>query len=376
MNSHHLRRVFFASALGAVALGISTITSRGQTTFQQRNLVSDIPGMAARTDPNLVNPWGIATSASSPFWVADNGTDRSTLYNTPGVPQALVVSIPGPGGGQSAPTGVIFNGTSSFNSDTFIFATEAGTISGWRGALGTVSELLIDNSATGASYKGLAFGAAGGSNNLYAANFAQGRIDAYSSPSTLATLTGTFTDPNLPAGYSPFNIQNISNSLLVTYALMGADGDDSPGAGHGFVDRYDLNGNLLMRFATQGVLDSPWGLALAPASFGSFAGDLLIGNFGDGTINAFDFTTGAFVGTVNDAQGNPLVIDGLWGLKFGNGGNGGSLGTLYFAAGIDDEQHGLFGAITPVPEPSSYGIAGSLLLMGLGVLRKLRRQRG
>lgn len=375
MNSHHLR-LFIASALGALALGFSTTALRAQNAFQQNNLVSDVPGLAAHLDPNLVNPWGIATSASSPFWVSDNGSGRSTLYNTPGVPQSLVVTIPGTGGQPGAPTGVIFNGTSSFNGDLFIFGTENGTIAGWRLGLGTVAETLIDNSGAGASYKGLAFGTLGANNNIYAANFGQGRIDAYSTPATLATLTGTFADPTLPVGYAPFNIQNIGGNLFVTYAVKGAGGDDVPGAGHGIVDEFDLNGNLLMRFAAAGVLDSPWGMALAPASFGSFGGDLLIGNFGDGTINAFNFATGSYVGTLNNQLGNPLVIDGLWGLRFGNGGNGGAANTLYFAAGIDGEDHGLFGAITPVPEPSTYGFAASLLLAGVGVLRKLRRHRG
>ena len=376
MNSYPLRRLAIASAIAALTLGFSTTALQGQNnTYRQVNLVSDIPGLAARLDPNLVNPWGIAASGTSPFWVADNGTDRSTLYNTSGVPQALVVTIPGHAGGQSAPTGVVFNSTSSFNADNFIFATESGTISGWRNALGTVAEILVDNSASGASYKGLAFGAAGGTNNVYAANFAQGRIDVFSGPATPITLAGSFTDLTLPSGYAPFNIQNISNSLYVTYALRGLDGDDVSGAGHGFVDKFDLNGNLLMRFATAGVLDSPWGMALAPASFGTFAGNLLIGNFGDGTINAFDALTGTFVGVLRDEQGNPIVNEGLWGLRFGNGGNGGALNTLYFAAGIQDEEHGLFGAITPVPEPSTYGLAGSLLLVAAGAYRKLRRQQ-
>lgn len=375
MKLHQLGKLFVASALGALALGLSAVAVHAQNAYQQSNLVSDVPGLAARLDPNLVNPWGIATSASSPFWISDNGSDLSTLYNTLGVPQSLVVSIPGPGGNPSAPTGIIFNGSSSFNRDNFIFATESGTILGWRGALGTTAELLIDNSAT-AEYKGLAFGTLGADNNLYAANFAQNRIDAYSSPTTLATLTGTFTDPTLPSGYAPFNIQNINNALFVTYAVVGPTGDDVAGPGNGIVDKYDLNGNLLMHFAAGGVLNSPWGLALAPGSFQAFANDLLVGNFGDGTINAFDPTSGTFLGVLRDSSGNPIVNDGLWGLRFGNGGNGGLANTLYFTAGLDDESHGLFGAITPVPEPSTYGLAASLALAAVCGMRKLRRRLG
>ena len=374
MKSSHLRKFLAVPALGALVLGLSSPV-RAEDGFRQYNLVSDQPGVAAHLDPNLVNPWGIATSGSSPFWISDNGPGLSTLYNTPGIPQALVVSIPGPTGAPAAPTGVVFNSTTSFNRDNFIFATEDGTISGWRGALGSVAEILIDNSAA-ASYKGIAFGTVGTDNNIYAANFAQNRIDAYSSPSTLATLTGTFTDPLLPAGYAPFNIQNIGGSLFVTYAVVGPTGDDVAGPGNGILDKYDLNGNLLMRFASAGALNSPWGLARAPGTFGAFANDLLVGNFGDGTINAYDFTSGTYIGALNDESGNPLSIDGLWGLRFGNGGNGGRADTLYLTAGPDDEQHGLFAAIAPVPEPSTYGFAASLALAGVSTLARFRRQRG
>ena len=376
MKSSHLRKFLTVLALGALVLGLSSPVRAGQDGFRQINLVSDQPGVALHLDPNLVNPWGIASSGSSPFWISDNGPGLSTLYNTPGVPQALVVSIPGPTGAPAAPTGVVFNSTTSFNRDNFIFATEDGTISGWRGALGTVAEILIDNSGSGAAYKSLALGSVGGNNNIYATNFAQGRIDAYSSPTTLATLTGTFTDPTLPANYAPFGIQNIGGSLFVTYAVVGPTGDDVAGAGNGIVDKYDLNGNLLMRFASAGALNSPWGLAQAPGTFGAFANDLLVGNFGDGDINAYDFTSGGFVGTLKDESGNPLSIDGLWGLRFGNGGNGGNPGTLYVTAGPDEEQHGLFAAIVPVPEPGTYGLAASLALAGVSALVRFRRHRG
>ena len=202
---------------------------------------------------------------------------------------------------------------------------------------------------------------------MYAANFGTGKIDVFNGNFGLATVSGHFTDPNLPAGYVPFNIQNIDGILYVTYALQNASRrDDVAGTGHGFVNAFDTNGNLLRRFTSQGALNSPWGLASAPAQFGAFSGDLLIGNFGDGLINAYDPNSGAFAGTLDDVTGSPIQIDGLWGLSFGNGAQGQDLNTLYFTAGIPGpdgqvEEHGLFGAVSETPEP------GSLLLMALGL---------
>ena len=371
---HNLGKHLLAPALGAVALCLSSSILHAQA-YTQINLVSDIPGLAANFDPHLINPWGISENAASPFWVSDAGTGVSTLYNTAGVPQSLVVTIPAPGGGPSVPTGQVFNSSTSFNTDIFIFASARGTITGWRGALGTTAEILLDNSTAGASYLGLAIGSIGANTYLYAADFGNNQITVL--PGTGApALTGLFRDTLLPVGYAPFNVQNIGGSLYVTYALKGADGEDAPGAGHGFVDKYDLNGNLITRFASGGALNSPWGLALAPLSFGGFGGDLLVGNFGDGTINAYDPITGAWVGVLKDAAGDPIVNDGLWGLQFGNGGNGGTLGTLYFAAGINNEADGLFGAIVPVPEPSTTTAVAGVGLVGLCLVARLRRRQG
>lgn len=349
----------------AAACPLSAGTVNG---YSQTNLVSDIPGLAAQTDPRLVNPWGIAKSGSSPFWISDNGAGVSTLYNTAGTPQALVVTIPGVGGNPSTPTGQVFNSSTNFNSDLFIFATEGGTIAGWRGALGTTAETLFSSSAN-ATFKGLAIGATAQGTYLYAADFHNNTITVV--PGTGApALVGNFTDPNLPVGFAPFNVQNLNGQLYVTYAKQDAAGhDDVPGAGNGFVDVYDLNGVFIKRLISGGPLDSPWGLAIAPASFGAAGGDLLVGNFGDGTINVFG-SDGTFVGSLATGGGTPLINDGLWGLTFGNGGNGGNTNTLYLTAGLNDEADGLFAQIdagpttTPTPEPATFG----LLAVAIGLL--------
>lgn len=336
------------------------------------NLVSDLPGVAAHVDPNLVNPWGLTRSPTSPWWVADNGTGVSTLYDGSGAARPLVVTIPPAPGNPppSAPTGTVFNGTASFGGARFIFSTEEGTIAAWPNA-GPIAPLQA--AVPGAIYKGLAIGNDGARDLLYATDFHGGKVDVFNSAFALTNVPGGFTDPNLPAGYAPFGIQNIGGKLYVTYALQDADGeDDVPGAGHGFVDVFDTSGNLLRRFASDDTLNSPWGLALAPSDFGEFSNDLLVGNFGDGTISAFDPATSSFVGQLADSLGNLLEIDGLWALQFGGGPGSasGAANRLYFTAGIDDENHGLFGLIA-VPEPSS----AALLLAGLAAFGLRRRQR-
>jgi uncharacterized protein (TIGR03118 family) len=295
--------------------------------------------------------------------VADNATGVSTLYNTSGTPQSLVVTIPKPGGGTSAPTGTVYaNISGSFNADLFLFATENGTILGWRSALGTTAETLLDNSFSGAIYKGMAIGTVSGNSYVYAADFHNAAITVL--PGTGApALSGNFVDPGLPAGYAPFNIQRLGTKLYVTYAQQDATGtDEVAGAGFGFVDTFDFNGLFQSRFASQGALNAPWGLAVAPAGFGNLAGDVLVGNFGDGLINAYD-PNGSFVGTLADTVGNPLVNDGLWGLTFGNGGNGGNLTSLYLTAGLNDEADGLFARID-APEPCM-AILVAVVLLGV-----------
>jgi len=316
------------------------------------------------TDPQLVNPWGVSFGPNTPFWVSDNGTGVSTLYNSAGVKQGLVISMPA---GSHDVTGQVNNGTSSFNGDNFLFATENGTITGWRGGLGSTAETLFTTS--GAEYKGL--GISDDKSTVYAANFATGNVDIYTSSSLVASVA----DPDVPAGYAPFNIENIGGLIIVTFALRGPTGDDVAGAGHGVVAILNPVTNTFTSLISQGALNSPWGLAKAPASFGGAAGDLLVGNFGDGAINAFNPATGALVGTLANA-GGALSNDGLWSLTFGNGGMGGSPNSLYITAGPNNETGGLFARIDAVPEPSSILLLGAgAFLIIVGSITRSRSRR-
>jgi uncharacterized protein (TIGR03118 family) len=322
--------------------------------FVAINLVTDdqAANSARIADPSLKNAWGISFGDNTPFWVSANGTGLSTLYRVDPLTNAtskagLEVRIRGDG----SVTGQVFNGTADFNGDRFLFVSEDGTISGWQSSLGTTAEIL--QTPSDANYKGIALATIGNNTYLYAANFHSGTIDVLKGNSLAPNLTGSFTDPNLPAGYAPFNIQLLNGKLYVTYALQGPGKDEQAGAGLGFVTVFDTQGNLLGRVGTMGALNAPWGMAIAPQSFGSFAGDLLVGNFGDGTINAFDLATNSFVGQLTGPDGKPLKIDGLWGLTVGNGTSAGSTDRIYFSAGPGDESHGLFGELRAVPEPTS-----------------------
>jgi uncharacterized protein (TIGR03118 family) len=329
------------------------------------NLVSDLPGLADHVDKNLINPWGNGFSAASPFWIANNGTGTSTLYNGSGTPIPLIVGVPAPSGpgAPGLPTGVLFNGTPGFivpNSTgtatkaLFLFCTLNGTIAGWNA--GTAAVILKDNSATHAAYTGCALGGASATSLFYAANFVGGKIDVFDQTLTPVTTTGAFADPKVPAGYAPFNIALLGGNLYVAYAKQNSTlTNDVPGPGNGYVSVFDLNGTLMSDLIAQGALNAPWGLAIAPSSFGGYGGALLVGNFGDGTINAFDLVAGKQLGTLNDVNGDPIVTNGLWDIAFGNGGSGGDVATLYFTAGIAGpfgepiESHGLFGSIQPPP---------------------------
>jgi uncharacterized protein (TIGR03118 family) len=333
-------------------------------TFSQQNLVSDIPGLAQTTDPNLVNSWGMALGVNSGLWIAENHNGTAESFDGTGqklpAGSPLTVTITAPGGtGTSAPTGVATNAIQLFiitaggksGPSTELFSTEDGTIAGWNSSVDpTHAVIAVDNSASGAVYKGLAIGFNAKGAFLYATNFHAGTVDVFDQNFKPVQTSGGFRDPNIPAGYAPFGIAAINSHLYVTYAQQDADKhDDVAGAGHGFIDIFDTDGNLLKRFTSQGQLDSPWGMAWAPfEGFGEFDNALLVGNFGDGTINAFDFDSGDFLGKVSDAAGNPITIDGLWALQFGLGLPGGS-STVYFTSGPDHEAHGLFGSLTVNP---------------------------
>jgi len=352
----------------AIAAALAAVPLSGRAVqVSVTNLVTDDPTVnAARiTDPGLVNAWGLSYSPTSPFWVSSNGAGTSTLYRVNPATQAtskvpLTVAIPGAGN----VTGQVFNsgGAGQFNGDAFLFVSEDGTVSGWRGALGSNAEALV---SVGGIYKGAALATIGGNSYLYGADFGRGSIDVFKGNAGAANLTGSFTDPGLPSGYVPFNVQNLGGSLFVTYARRdGGSTDETAGAGFGYVDRYDLQGNFVGRVASGGVLDAPWGLAIAPSSFGALAGALLVGNFGDGRISAYDLATDSFMGQLAGRNGQPLVIDGLWALSVGNDGGAGSSQSLYFTAGPGDESHGLFGVMQAVPETNTV----MMLMAGLAML--------
>ena len=344
-----LTAVLAAAALPAAAQG-----------YLQTNLVTDSQSYlaangfapAAVQDANLVNPWGMSYGPTGPFWVSDNGPSLSTLYTGTGSIVPLVVNIPTTG--TSGPTGQVFNGSTNFGGNAFLFANENGTISGWKGSDGSNATVLV--SASGASYTGVAISGS----DLYAANSASGNVDVYNGS---FGSVGSFTDPNAN-GAAPFNVQNIAGKLYVTY--VGKNGS--------FVDTLDPTTDTFTRLTSSSALAAPWGLALAPTDFGQFSNDLLVGNFGNGEINAFDPTTGALRGTLTGGNGKAIVNPDLWGLTFGNGAKAGAANTLYFSAGIGNEQHGLLGGLSlppDVPEPGAFGRRA----LGLLPLRAVARRR-
>ncbi len=333
-----------------------SIAAFGQR-YSQTNLVSDLPGLAAVQDPNLVNPWGVAFNPTGPFWVADNGTGVSTLYTGAGTPfptaAPLVVTIPPPEGstGTAAPTGVIFNPTTNFlvGRDApalFIFDTEDGTISGWNPTIDLHHAVLkVDNSVRDAVYKGLTLAHNSEGNFLYATNFHDNVIEVYDRKFQLVRV---LRDAGVPENYAPFGIRNINGLIYVTFAQQDeARHDDVAGPEHGFVDVINPATNEIRRLISRQGLNSPWGLTLAPANFGRFSNALLVGNFGDGTISAYS-PSGTFLGKVLDKNGRVLSINGLWSITFGNGGVAGQTNELFFAAGFDDEAHGLFGKLVAI----------------------------
>lgn len=345
-------------ALAAAACLTTVVHADGDDfAYQQTNLVSDGAVQAVTIDAHLKNPWGIVAFPGSPFWISDNGTGLSTLYDGKGDIVPLTVTIPPPGGSPSgttaSPTGVVWNPNSSAfllapgQAALFIFATEDGTISAWNATVNRASAVLeVDNSqgGSGAVYKGLALATNSQGVFLYATNFRNGTVDVFNSSFKPVTLSGSFWDPRIPRGYAPFGIASIDGNLFVSYAMQdAAKHDDVAGPGHGFVDVFDTNGNLIRRLASRGALNSPWGMVRAPLDFGGFSAHVLIGNFGDGHISAFS-SDGDFRGQLRYTSGERVTIDGLWGLMFGTG-SAANPNTLYFTAGTNAEADGLFGTL-------------------------------
>jgi uncharacterized protein (TIGR03118 family) len=328
--------------------------------YRQTNLVSDGAVSALTTDPQLKNPWGIAAIPGAPFWIADNGTGVSTLYDGLGDIVPLTVKIPVPNGAPrdstATPTGIAWNPNAQLFlvapqlAAVFIFATEDGTISAWNPTVDLHNAVLeADNSqgGNGAVYKGLALATNSAGVFLYATNFRAGTVDVFDSKFKPAKLSGSFSDPRIPPGYAPFGIALIDGNLFVTYALQNAaKHDDQKGPGRGFVDVFDTDGHLITRFASRGVLNSPWGIARAPLNFGPASSRILIGNFGDGRINGFD-SDGEFHGALRDLAGHSVKIDGLWSIVFGTEA-GTDPNKLYFTAGTNGEADGLFGSLQAV----------------------------
>jgi uncharacterized protein (TIGR03118 family) len=346
--------VLSAAGIISCVLSVGVVPLAAQSTtnaYLQHNLIADQASAGADlVDPLLVNVWGICTSAASPFWVSDTGSGYTTVYSGKGsvtitATKPTVPPAPSSGATTGSPTGCII-GNGSFPIQTgvnasFIFDTLDGTISAWANAANPAQAVIkVDNSSSGAVYTGLALGGTPTNQMIYAANFHSGAVEVYDSTYKLVAMPGAFTDAQLPAGYAPFNVWPLTvagiTKLYVTYTLQDAakkDYSSTVGAGVGYVDAYDMNGVLLQRVAAKGVLNAPWGVAIAPANFGKFAGMLLVGNFGDGRINVFDPVAGTSMGPLQDPSGNPITISGLWALIAGNGGSGGDTSAIYFAAG-------------------------------------------
>jgi uncharacterized protein (TIGR03118 family) len=363
-----------AVSAGLVFSGIVTPASAkgggiASRSYVQTNLVSDIPGLAAHTDPNLKNPWGTAVGPGSPIWVSDNHAGVTTLYDGAGNAQPLVVGIPAPpsagAGAVGAPTGQAFNTFDPASTDFmisengksgpafFLFATEDGTIAGWNPSVDKAHAVIaVDRSTAtdsagdvGANYKGLALVSTPSGKFIYATSFRFGTVDVFDSH---FNLVNSFTDPTVPAGFAPFGIHNIGGKLFVTFAKQGPGKDDDfARPGNGFVDVFAPNGDLLQRLVSRGKLDSPWAVTLAPSTFGAFGGDILVGNFGNGRIHAYDPASGKLEGTLHRPGGGPIGIDGLGWLRFAPATPGAGPNTLFFTAGLNHEADGLFGTLVP-----------------------------
>jgi uncharacterized protein (TIGR03118 family) len=342
----------------ALANAASSSSSSSANDFSWVNLQSDIAGVAQRVDPNLVNPWGMALSSTNTIWVADNGKGVSTSYNADGTANPLVVTIPASASNTEGanPTGIVANSTSFFkvtksgNSlpSTFIFVAEDGSISGYNASLDPTNAIIaVDNGATGAVYKGVTMGTSNAHNFLYVTNFHAGTVETYDENFANQSASFPFSDSNIPAGFAPFGIRQFNGQVFVTYAKQNAEmHDDVAGPGNGYINVFNTNGTFVKRLVSNGNLNSPWGLMTASGNFNPFQNDLLVGNFGDGRINAYDPNSGAFVGTLTQKDGTPLAFANLWDLLQLNNG-------LYFTAGIAHEADGLFGVIQKAQSASS-----------------------
>lgn len=347
----------------ALLTGQNSAAQADDDGYKVTGLVSDLAGRAAHVDGNLQNPWGIAFNPNGAVWIANNGTGTSTLYDGSGRPSAQlpVVNIPGKNGGAGNPTGIAFNSSADFTvapgkPAAFIFVNEGGTLAAWAPSADLLNAKIVGGAVPGQApvYKGLALAGNGRGHFLYAADFRNGKIQvfnkdfhwvAFANPARLCK----FNDPALPQGFAPFGIHNINGNLYVSYAKQDEDKeDDVAGPGLGLVNIFDADGCLVRRFAAHGPLNAPWGMALAPADFGRHGNQLLVANFGDGTINAFDLDSGEYKGALRDRRGDKVVVEGLWGLAFGNGVLNQPTHTLFFTAGPDDETHGLYGKIEAV----------------------------
>ena len=355
----------------ALFLTLTAGSLAAANSYLVHNLVSDLPNIADHQDAHLVNPWGIGFSGTSPFWIGNNGTGTSTLYDGTGTAVSLVVTIPGPGGtGQGAVTGVIQNPTQLFLSSgkpsSFIFCTEDGVIAGWAPAVNaTAAQVLVDNSKSNAVYKACVMAGPTTAPQIYATNFNAGTVDVFDGSFNPVKSATAFVDPAVPAGFAPFGIVLLNGNLYVSYAKQdSAKKEDVGGVGNGYVSVFDLSGNLMTHLVSQGPLNSPWGMAIAPATFGTFANMLLVGNFRDGAINAFDPVKGTAMGALNDTTGKAISIPGLWTLIFGNKGKNVDPNTLYFTAGIAGngqpiQSHGLMGLLQAAPSFTTAQIENS-----------------
>jgi uncharacterized protein (TIGR03118 family) len=345
-----MKRAWIPYLCVSAAAGLGLALSAPAPHFEMTVLLSDGSVAAPNIDPNLVNPWGLAASATGPFWIANEGTGTSSVVRADGSMVIPDVSVPEDQSGH--PTGLVFNGGGGFEveaggvsaSSLFLFVTLDGRLMGWNPNVSAANALVaVDNRGTGSAYTGAALGTIGGRTFLYVANFGMGRIDRFDSDFVPA---GDFTDLDVPENYSPFGMANIDGLLYVTFAERDpSTGEDVPGPGKGFIDVFTLDGEFVEQFASRGELNAPWGLVVAPGGFGRFSNKLLVGNFGDGRILGYNIHNGHFVGALEDEEGEAIVIEGIWGLLFGNGGDGGDPRDLYFTAGIDDETHGIFGEI-------------------------------